>query len=203
MIKTKRTTSVHCIIAGFRIIIITIAPEPGLCCTVTDICVCVCVIQPERNVDPADLIDMVLVLKDLRQELLSLQMLHKSGLGRLLVQLKRDQDIRAQVTGKLSGHDDRISAEWAGGGCRIFICHNLASAGFTVVSVQSLLLAFFPGTALCLFPLHVIGLFFFQGRVVLLQCFNLKFCVAVRTFQLLCLAVKTDSTSAAGTLVFL
>ena len=60
MIKTKRTTSVHCIIAGLRIIIITIAPEPGLCCTVTDICVCVCVIQPERNVDTLNLADMIL-----------------------------------------------------------------------------------------------------------------------------------------------
>lgn len=60
MIKTKRTTSMYCIIAGLRIIIITIAPEPGLCCTVTDICVCVCVIQPERNVDALNLADMIL-----------------------------------------------------------------------------------------------------------------------------------------------
>ena len=60
MIKTKRTTSVHCIIAGLRIIIITIAPEPGFCCTITDICVCVCVIQPERNIDTLNLADMIL-----------------------------------------------------------------------------------------------------------------------------------------------
>ena len=104
---------------------------------------------------------------------------------------------------KLSGHDDRVAAEGAGGCRRVVVCHDLAAAGFAVVGVQILFLTVFPGASFGLLPLHVILFFLLQSFIVLLQRFHFKFRITERTFQFLCFAVKTDSASTAGAFVFL
>ena len=163
MIKTKRTTSVYCIIAGLRIIIITIAPEPGLCCTVTDICICVCVIQPKRNVDALNLADMILWLKCFRQKPLTGKMLFQPLLCRFLVQLKRDHIIRLQCTGQLPGHYHRTSAKRAGRCCRIGISHDLTATGLAHIGTQPLTLPVLPLTAGLIRPAHILRLLFLHS----------------------------------------
>ena len=163
MIKTKRTTSVYRIIAGLRIIIIAIAPEPGLCCTVTDICICVCVIQPERNVDTLNLTDMILRLKRFREKALTGKMLFQSLLRRFLVQLKRDHIIRLQRTGQLPGHHYRTSTKRAGRCCRIGISHDLTATGLAHIGTQTLTLSVLPLTAGLIRPAHILRLLFLHS----------------------------------------
>ena len=71
----------------FRIIIIFIAPAPDLGRTIADIRIRIRIKQPEWNVNTLDLINMVLILKDLRKKPFSSQMTQKTGLCRLFVSL--------------------------------------------------------------------------------------------------------------------
>ena len=72
-----------------------------------------------------------------------------------------------------------------------------------MIGTQPLLLPFLPDAALRLIPSHIILFFFLQSCIILLQSLNFKLGIAVGAFQFLCLAVKADAASAAGTFVFL
>ena len=159
--------------------------------------------QPERDIHALDLVNMVLILKNLREQSFAAIMLHKRSFGRLFIQLKRNDIVRAQRTCELTHHHHGVAAEGAGrsGGGRI--AHDLAAAGLAHIAAQILRFSLLPLTARRRFLLHIVGLLGFQGIVIALQSLHVKLGAAIRTFHLLRSAVKLDGTAAAWAFIFL
>ena len=146
---------------------------------------------------------MVLILKNLREQSFAAIMLHKRSFGRLFIQLKRNDIVRAQRTCELTHHHHGVAAEGAGrsGGGRI--AHDLAAAGLAHIAAQILNFSLLPLTARRRLPLHIVGLLGFQGIVIALQGLHVKLGAAIRTFHLLRSAVKLNGTAAAWAFIFL
>ena len=122
-------------------------------------------------------------------------------LGGLFVQLEGDDEVGPQRPGKLSGEDDGVAAEGAGGRGHGVIAHDLAAAALAAVSMQTSGLPFCPAAAGGR-PLHLAGLFVLQLLVIALEGIHIELGVAVGAFHLLGGAVKLDGAIAAGALVF-
>ena len=146
---------------------------------------------------------MVLILKDLRKKPFSSQMPHKAGLSRLFVKLERNHIIRFQCSLKLSGHNDRISAIRARGGCHALISDNLSTTGLALVGAKTIRLALSPFLSCIRVPYHFVRLLLIQRLVISLKRLHLKLCIAERTFHLLDRAVKVDRATTARALIFL
>ena len=68
---------------------------------ITQIRLRVCVKEPEGNVYPLDFLDMILLLKQLRKQTLSLKMPCKRRLGRRFIELERNHVIGTKIACKL------------------------------------------------------------------------------------------------------
>ena len=203
MLKADTAASVYHIEAGLRIVIITVTPYGNSGRTVTHLCLNIGIKQPEGNINPLNLINMILILKNLRQQSFAGQMAFQAFLRRLLIQLEGNQNIRLQRTRKLSHHNHGVAAEGARGCRRVFIAHNFAAAGLTYISTQSIGFALRPVIAGRRFPFHFICLFALQLLVIAFQCVHFKFRVAVRTLHLLERAVKCYCAATARAFIFL
>ena len=128
-------------------------------------------------------------------------MLLQLCLGGLFVQLEGDDEVGPQGPGKLSGEDDGIAAEGAGGRGHGVVAHDLAAAALAAVSMQTGGLPFCPAAAGG-GPLHLAGLFVLQLLVIALEGIHVELGVAVGAFHFLGGAVKLDGAIAAGALVF-
>ena len=65
--------------------------------------------QPERHIHALDLGDAVLAAEQVRQQALALHMVAQGGLGRLFVELERDNDIRLQCSRELFHHNNSVT----------------------------------------------------------------------------------------------
>ena len=74
-----------------------------------------------------------------------MKMFGQTFFGCLFVQLKRNDKIRTQGTGKFAGHYYRIAAEWAGGSTGAFIGNDFPAAGLAYVNGHSAGFIFLPG----------------------------------------------------------
>ena len=98
MLKADAAAPMHHKVAGFGVIVVTVAPCMDLCGPVTHLRIHIGVEKPEGYIDTLDLVDMVLILENLWQQPLSGQMLHQPRLCRLFIQLERDHKIRLEST---------------------------------------------------------------------------------------------------------
>ena len=187
---------------GFRVIVIAVAPAAGLGSMVADICRGICVKEPERYIDTFDLVNVVFLLEHLWKKELAVKVFGKACFGCLFVQLKGNNEVWTESTGKLAGHDHRISTEGAAGCTGAFICNDLAAAGLAYVDGHAAGFVFLPGVVRGIFPAIVIGLLFSCGFVKLFDGFHIKFSVAVRAFHLLKLTVEFNGSTAAGAFIF-
>ena len=185
----------------FHIIIIPVAPKPRSGGTVPDACVRIAVKQPERNVNPFDLLNPVFVLEELRQQALSLKMAPERRFRSIFVQLEGNHPIRPQRAGKLALHNDGISAVWAA--CRrgASISYDLAPARCARIRHDLALLRFAPPGAAGLLPLR----FLFGNAagllVIFAQGFRIKRIFTIRAFHFLRRAVEYDLAIAARAFV--
>ena len=175
----------------------------GLRCLVADLRIGIRIEQPERDVNTLDLIDVILIGKDLRKQLLAAVVLFECIDRRFFVKLERDDIIGLERTCELSHHDNGIAAVRAGGRTGRFLADDHAAAGFADVFQESLGFAFRPFIARLRFPFHTVSRLAFQYIVVGGKRFHFKFRVAVRADHLLRGTVKSNRTAAARTLIFL
>ena len=203
LVKTNAAASVYHIMAGFRIIIIAVAPDSGCCRTKTDTGIRICIKEPEGHIDSLDFINMVLILKNLRKQAFSLQVLFQPRLCCFLVQLKRNHIIRTQIAGKLSHYHDGIPAKRAGRCRQRIIAHDFSSAGLTHIGMKPGLLSFLPLASCSGIPAHIFFRFTIQFFVIPLQRLHLKFCVAERTLHFLEHTVERNGSAAAWAFIFL
>ena len=200
-VKAQHAVPAHGIVAGLGIIVVVIRPKAGAGGGKAQLGVGVAVVQPEGHIHALDLVDMVLAAEHLGQQGLALEVLLQLFLRRFFIQLEGDDEVGAQVSGKLSGEDDGVAAERAGRGGHGVVAHDLAAAALADISMQTGGLALCPAAAGG-GPVHLAGLLVFQILIVALQCVHLKLGVAVGAFHLLGGAVELDRTIAAGALIF-
>ena len=191
------------IVAGFCVVIIAGAPCAHLGCTVSHLCVYICIEKPERYIHTLDLVDVVLILEYLWKQQFSFQMLQKSRLCRIFVQLERDHEIRSEITRKLPHHYYGITAEGTGSSRHICIPDDFAAAGFTNIRSQSVRLAIIPFGSGRGIPGHIVHLLALEFGVVALECLQFEFGVAERTLHFLECAVKCNRTTATGAFILL
>ena len=133
MLKADASAAMNHIIARLGVFVILVAPCANLGCTVTHLRVDIGIKEPERYIDALYLVDMILILENLGQKLLSVEVLHQPRLCRLLIELERDHDVGLEQARELVHHDYRIAAERAGRCRRIGIAHYLSAAGFAYI----------------------------------------------------------------------
>ena len=73
--------------AGFRIVVVSVAPGAHSGGAISNLRIYIGIEKPERNINSLDLIDVVLILKNLRQQPLTGQVLPKTRFCRLLSSL--------------------------------------------------------------------------------------------------------------------
>ena len=203
MLKADAAAAMRHIIACFRIIVVAVTPGTHPGGAIANLRIHIGIEKPERNINSLDLIDVVLILENLRHKPLTRQMLHQPRLCRLFIQLERNDKIRLESARELTHHHHRIAAEGAGGSRRVGIAYDLAAAGLAHIAAQILRFSLLPLTARRRFLLHIVGLLGFQGIVIALQSLHVKLGAAIRTFHLLRSAVKLDGTAAAWAFIFL
>ena len=200
-VKAQHAVPAHGVVAGLGIVVVIVRPAAGTGGGKAQLGIDIAVVQPEGHIHALDLVDMVLAAEHLGQQGLALEVLLQLFLSCLFVQLEGDDEVGAQVSGKLSGQHDGVAAEGAGRSRHGVIAHDLAAAALAGVGVQTGSLALCPAAAGGS-PVHPAGLRILQILIVTLQCVHLKLGVAVGAFQLLGGAVKFDRTIAAGALIF-
>lgn len=203
MVESNRSAAHHQIVIRLGVIVLRIAPRVGSCRLIRDLRVGIRIEQPERDIDPLDLVDVVLILEDLREQPFSRDVLLQCRLRRLFIELERYHVIRLENPGELIHHNDRISAEGTGGRRSSHIAYDLTTAGLAGVDPHSFRLARRPFSSGIGVPVQIIGFFLLQYRIIAFERFKVEFVVAERTFHLLQRTVKGDRSAAAGTFIFL
>ena len=157
-LKSNASTPVQHEILCLCIVITAVTPGSLFRRLIADHGVRACIKQPEGHVYAFDFVNMVLILKDLRKQAFSVQMLHQPCLRRLFIQLKRNHIIRTKRPGKLSHQYNRISAVRTGRCRHAFVSHDLSSTGFTLVCTQSACLFVLPFSSCRGIPRHIVTL---------------------------------------------
>ena len=96
MLKADAAATMRHIIAGFRIIVVAVTPGTYTGGAIANLRIHIGIEKPEGNINSLDLIDVVLILENLRQKPLTGQMLHQPRLCRLFIQLERNDKIRLE-----------------------------------------------------------------------------------------------------------
>ena len=143
---------------GFCICIILIIPDTGPGRLVTEAARRIQVKQPERNINCLDLFQMILLLKYLWKQRLSLVMLLKRFNRFFLGFSERNDIIRAVTVFELLRHNHRIIAIRTHRSSCCLFCQNLSTAGRAAPDSHIYLLVRLP--LLRLKPLPVISLHF-------------------------------------------
>lgn len=183
--------------------VITVAPSLNPRPSVADIRLRFRVKEPERYVNSLDFFDVILILKDLRQQALSLVMFRQSRLSGLCVHLKRNHKIRLQKSGELLRHHHRTVAVRTSGSRRIRIRNDFSAAGVADIRTETVSLPLLPPAACLRLPCQILGSFIFQFAVIGNQRLDVELRITIGTFHFLYRAVETDRSAAAWALEFL
>ena len=203
MLKADAAATMRHIIAGFRIIVVAVTPGTHPGGAIANLRIHIGIEKPERNINSLDLIDVVLILKNLRQQPLTGQVLHQSRLCRLFIQLERNDKIRLESARELAHHHHGIAAKRTSCSCRVGVADDLASAGLAHIGAQAIGFSLLPVSSGSGFPFHIVIFFALQLGVVACQRLHFKLRVAKRTLHLLEGAVKGYCAAAAGAFIFL
>ena len=96
MLKADAATTMRHIIAGFRIIVVAVTPGTHAGGAIANLRIHIGIEKPKRNINSLDLINVVLILKNFRQQPLTGQVLHQPRFCRLFIQLERNDKIRLE-----------------------------------------------------------------------------------------------------------
>ena len=96
------------------------------------------VVEPERDIDPLDLLNMGIGIKIPRGKWSGFQVLQISPLDFLPADSERNNGIRMELGVQVFFQNDRISAERTGSGYRRFVCNHLCPADRAFIDTQIL-----------------------------------------------------------------
>ena len=151
--------------------------------------ICICIKQPERDIYPFDLIYMVFFFEYLRKIFLTFQMFIILLFCCLLIQFKRNDIIRLQVTGKLTFYCYFIITERTGRGSCRFISNNFTATGLTTVNTHTTELIILPFSgahrAPVFFRIFLFIRLYILGFLCALKFFDRHFRITVRTLHML------------------
>ena len=131
--ERQRTRALHLVKAGLGDFRVSVTEHARGRCHVIRAAFGFAVKQPERHINAAQLLDMVIIAEQLGQQQLSLVMLLERGNRILLAQLERQYVVRLENAAELLGNDGRVAAVRARGRRCGLLADQLRTAGRTAV----------------------------------------------------------------------